>query len=110
MNPKIAAHEWLAGMYRDGYFPDRQVDKVKSVLLQLCSDIEEQKPQTEAELLALTHAATERINELQEDFEDDGSEIETVAREVIAEDFRYVAEAYGFGEVDVEDLIATREW
>ncbi|GEM_PF-5334265 len=48
MNPDIESHEWLAGMYRDGYFPDRQVDKVKTVLLQLCGDIETQKPQTDA--------------------------------------------------------------
>ncbi len=38
------------------------------------------------------------------------SEIETVAREVIAADFRYIAQAYGFGHVDSEDLIATRNW
>lgn len=110
MNPSVAAHEWLAGMYQDGYFPDWQVDKVKAILLQLCSDIETQKPQNDAALLELTHAATERINELQDDFEEDDSEIETVAREVIATDFKYIAHAYGFGQIDIGDLIAPRDW
>lgn len=33
-----------------------------------------------------------------------------MAREEIAEDFAYVARAYGFADADVEELIATREW
>ncbi|WUT26394.1 DUF5713 family protein [Streptomyces sp. NBC_00691] len=39
-----------------------------------------------------------------------GSEIETVAREAIAEDFWRVASAYGFADADAEELIATRDW
>jgi uncharacterized protein DUF5713 len=109
-NPKVAAHDWLAGMYRDGYFPNRQVDKVRTVLLKLCGEIEAQQPQDDSALLRLTHAATERINDLQEDFEEHDSEIETVAREVIAADFKFIADAYGFGYLDVEELIASRDW
>jgi hypothetical protein len=44
------------------------------------------------------------------EFEDAGSEIETVARECIGDDFDFIARAYGFGDVDTEELIATRDW
>ncbi|WP_176737169.1 DUF5713 family protein [Micromonospora citrea] len=39
-----------------------------------------------------------------------GSEIETVAREAIGDDFWFVATSYGFPDADVERLIANREW
>ncbi len=44
----------------------------------------------------VTGAATEEFNRLEAEFEAAGSEIETVAREEIAEDFAFVASAYGF--------------
>jgi Family of unknown function (DUF5713) len=57
-----------------------------------------------------TETATEEFNALESEFEAAGSEIETVARELIAEDFWFVASAYGFAEADVEELIAARDW
>ncbi|WP_405656956.1 DUF5713 family protein [Streptomyces sp. RK9] len=35
---------------------------------------------------------------------------QTAAREVLAEDLWLVASAYGFGDADVEQLTATRNW
>ncbi|MFB4282344.1 MULTISPECIES: DUF5713 family protein [unclassified Nonomuraea] len=103
-------HAFLRGMYADGYFPDHVVDKGKAILLRLCERIEAERPADLAALYALTAVATEEFNALDEDFVAAGSEIETVAREVIAEDFWFVASAYGFGEADVETLIADRDW
>lgn len=54
--------------------------------------------------------ATEQFNALQAEFEAAGSEIETVAREVIAGDFQFIALAYGFADADVEELTAERDW
>ena len=71
--------------------------------------IETEKPKDVPALLKLTHAATERFNDLQDDFLENDSEMETVAREVIGEDFDRIVKAYGF-EVDLEDVIAPREW
>lgn len=62
------------------------------------------------ELYALTHAATEEINDLEEAFAEEGSEIETGARESICNDFAVIAKAYGFVNADIEKLVATREW
>ncbi|MEV4216652.1 DUF5713 family protein [Nonomuraea sp. NPDC049725] len=109
-NQQIASHAFLKGMYQDGYYPDHVVDKGRGILLRLCERIEADGPSDLAALYALTHAATEEFNELEAEFEAAGSEIETVAREVIAEDFWFVATAYGFVDADVEELIATRDW
>ena len=109
-NEQITGYGFLREMYDDPYFPDEVVDKGKAVLLRLCERIEAERPGDLAALYALTHAATEEFNALEEDFEEAGSEIETAAREQIAEDFGFIASAYGFTDAEVEDLIAPRDW
>lgn len=109
-NSKIAEYEFLEGMYRDGYFPDFLVDKGKAILMGLCDQIETQSPADLDALYQLTHAATDRFNDLEEEFEENDSEIETAARDCIATDFEFIAKAYGFEDADVEELIATRDW
>jgi hypothetical protein len=106
---QMKAYSFLAEMYRDTYFPNNVVDMGKDVLVKLCLDIEKQEPKTLDELYKLTHATTEKFNDLEEVFYENESEIETAARECIAEDFFKIAIAYGF-DADVEELIATREW
>jgi hypothetical protein len=109
-NEQVSAHPFLRGLYEDDYFPDHVVDRGRAILLALCERIERERPAGLDALYVLTHAATEEFNDLEAEFEAADSEIETVAREEIAEDFAYVAQAYGFADADVEELIATREW
>ena len=72
--------------------------------------IEADRPAGLAALYALSGTATEEFNALDAEFAAAGSGIETVAREVIADDFRFIAVAYGFPDADVETLIARRDW
>lgn len=109
-NQQVSGHTFLRQMYADSYFPDHVVDRGSVILLRLCERIEAEQPSDLKSLYALTQAATEEFNRLEAEFEAAGSEIETVAREVIAEDFWFVASAYGFTDADVEELIATRDW
>ncbi|ANS69542.1 hypothetical protein SLINC_7318 [Streptomyces lincolnensis] len=109
-NQQVSAYPFLKALYRDAYYPDHVVDRGRDVLLRLCARIETDRPADLAALYALTHTATEEFNDLQTAFEEADSEIETVAREAIAEDFWFVARAYGFADVDHEELIATRDW
>ncbi|OIJ88295.1 DUF5713 family protein [Streptomyces colonosanans] len=109
-NQQIAGRAFLRQLYADSYFPDHVVDKGRVILLRLCERIEAEQPSDLAALYALTQASTEEFNRLEAEFEAAGSEIETVAREEIAEDFWFVASAYGFTDADVEKLIATRDW
>jgi hypothetical protein len=85
------------------------VDKGKAILLDLCFQIEEQQPKNLKALYKLTHAATDKFNDLQEAFEEQDSEIETAARESIGMDFYFISQSYGF-DADIEELIATRDW
>ncbi|MFI5572242.1 DUF5713 family protein [Streptomyces sp. NPDC051740] len=109
-NEQVTAHPFLHALYRDAYYPDHVVDRGRAVLLALCERVEKDRPAGLTALYALTHAATEEFNDLQAAFEEAGSEIETVAREEIAGEFRFVARAYGFADADAEELIAPRDW
>ncbi|WP_375433746.1 DUF5713 family protein [uncultured Hymenobacter sp.] len=108
-NESIKSYSFLKEMYKDSYFPNKLVDKGKAILVGLCFKVEQGQPKSLDELYELTHAATDKFNDLQEVFEEADSEIETGARECIAENFYFVAKAYGF-DADREELIATREW
>lgn len=108
-NHKIRTYPFLKEMYEDDYFPDFLVDKGKAILIELCIQIEHQEPKDLEDLYELTHAATDRFNELQQEFDENDSEIETAARECIGADFDFIAKSYGF-DADVEELIATRDW
>jgi hypothetical protein len=109
-NQQVAGHTFLRGLYADRYFPDHVVDKGQAILLTLCERVEAEQPPDLSALYVLAEAATVSFNALQEEFEAAGSEIETVAREEIAEAFWFVASAYGFPDADVETLIAARDW
>jgi len=108
-NESVRSYSFLKEMYEDSYFPSKLVDKGKAILLGLCFKIEQEQPKSLDELYELTHAATDKFNDLQEEFFEADSEIETAARDCIGQDFDFVAKAYGF-DADGEELIATREW
>lgn len=107
---KMTQHAFVAAMYDDDYFPEKCVDMVKAVLVTLCEDIEEEQPQTLEDLYELTHSATESINDLADVFEENESELETGAREIMCEEFMTIAGAYGFQNADLEELVAPRDW
>lgn len=109
-NTEILSYKFLDCLYSDVFFPDFLVDKCKHILLQLCESIENTGPVNLEELYALTQDATEKINQLQEEIENNGAEIETSVRECIAENFEFIAEAYGFDDADLEEMIENRDW
>lgn len=102
-NPQIQSHAFLQKMYDDDYYPTGLVDECKAIFLNACERIEQEKPQNLDELYAITHEATEQLNQ----FEDD---LETVARECLAETMEFIAQVYGFEDADGEELIAPRYW
>lgn len=109
-NLKVDPSKLLTAMSRDNYFPKHLVDQVREILLNACREIESQQPADLRDLYAITCRATEGINGLEESFEEHDSEIETVARDDIAESFGYIASVYGFPDADLEELVATRNW
>ena len=109
-NEIVGTYAFLEDMYDDDYFPNHLVDQCKEILVELCFEIERTHPKDLDALYVLTHAATDKLNNLQDAFYENDSEIETGARECIAENFEFIAVSYGFEDADVDELIGTRDW
>ena len=101
---------YLKEMAQDAYFPPALVRKGQQILERLDKALGENPPDDVEALLELTHAATEEFNELAEEFLEQDSEIETAARDDIGTSFGLVLDRHGFGDVDIEDVIAPRDW
>ena len=101
-------YELLAAMYRDGYFPNFLVDKIKE-LVQNVIGVLENGERSLTEIQIIFDEMTLAINDLQEEFEKNDSEIETVARESIAETVEYILRWYNI-DLTVEDAIGARDW
>lgn len=110
-NETLRDHVFVVGMLQEGgYYPRGPVEKVQAVLVRLCERIEAERPADVDALYVLTHAATEEVNDLLDEFGEAGSEIDTVARDIIGTEFELIAHAYGFVDADVEELIDPRDW
>jgi len=101
-------YELLSGMYRDGYFPDFLVDKVKAELEGVIAFLETGETDLEA-VQDRFDQMTLAINDLEEEFEENDSELETVARESIGGSVAYILEWFDIP-IDVEDAIRERDW
>ena len=79
----ISNYKLLDEMYQDNYYPTFLVDKVKDELQKVIALLESGETDTEVVQETLDEAVC-GINDLQEEFDENDSEIETVARECIA--------------------------
>ncbi|ATP42458.1 hypothetical protein CSE16_13985 [Solibacillus sp. R5-41] len=95
-------------MYRDSYFPDFLVDKVKATIEGVAHFLETETYTNETVQLKLDEM-TDEINNLAEVFDEHGSEIETVARESIADTVFLMLKAYQI-DIDIEEAIRNRDW
>ncbi len=101
-------YKLLSDMYEDEYFPDFLVDKVKLLIQDVINFLETGESNLE-KIQNKFDEMTEAINGLQEEFEENDSEIETSARESIGETTEYILKWFDIG-IDTEDAIARREW
>lgn len=98
----------LEQMYNDDYFPNFLVDKVKVEIVKVVKLL--QTGETDlATIQTAFDAMCVTINDLQEEFEENDSEIETNARECIAADVEKILDFFNI-EIDVEDALAERDW
>jgi hypothetical protein len=103
-----ADYKLLEDMYDDGYFPDFLVDKVKDQVQVVIHFLEAGERDLE-KIQDKFDEMTEAINDLQQEFEEHDSEIETVARDSIGETVEYILQWFDVG-IDVEDAIGQRDW
>ena len=95
-------------MYEAEYFPNSEVDKVKAAIQKVVTflekgDASKKKIQKKLDDMTLT------INELQDDFADNDSEIETGARESIAETVERALAHFNV-DIDIEEALRARDW
>lgn len=103
-----ANFEFLPEMYADEYFPNFLVDKVKEAISDAVSFIENGNHSKE-EIQGAFDTMTIAINQLQEEFEDNDSEIETGARESIGETVDRIIKFFDI-DIDIEEAIRERDW
>lgn len=101
-------YKLLEDMYQDEYFPDFLVDKIKVLVQDVITFLETGERDLE-KVQEKFDDMTLAINDLQEEFEDNGSEIETGARESIGETVDYILQWFDI-DMDVEDAIGERDW
>ena len=101
-------YKLLDEMYQDEYYPNFLVDKIKDQLQKVIDLLESGETGTEAVQETLDEAVRS-INDLQEEFDENDSELETVARECIAATVAYILEWFGIP-IDTEEAIRERDW
>lgn len=101
-------YKLLDDMYKDEYFPDFLVDKVKAEIEKVINILEEGETDTEIIQEKLDEIIC-AINELQYEFDENNSEIETVARDCIGETVGYILEWFNIP-IDIEEAIRERDW
>lgn len=101
-------YKLLDEMYQDEFFPDFLVDKVKEEIQKVINLLETGETDTEMIQEKMDEAVC-AINDLQEEFEENDSEIETAARDCIGETVGYVLEWFSIP-IDVEEAIRERDW
>ena len=101
-------YKLLDEMYQDDYYPAFLVDKVKDELQKVINLLEGGETNTEVVQEMLDEAVC-GINDLQAEFDENESEIETVARKCIASTVAYILAWFGIP-IDTEEAIRERDW
>lgn len=98
----------LREMYQDDYYPNILVDKIKAELQMVITLLETGVTDIEV-IQERLDKATCAINDLQEEFEENDSELETVARESIGD---AVCDILNWFEIpiEIEDALRERDW
>ena len=99
---------FLPEMYQDEYFPNEQVDKVKAAIQKVVAYLEKGGFTTEKVQQKLD-GMTARINDLQDDFSDHDSELETGARESIADTVARILAHFNV-DIAIEEALRERDW
>ena len=101
-------YKLLDEMYQDDYYPAFLVDKVKDEIQKVIDLLESGETDTEVVQEKLDEAVL-AINDLQEEFDENESEIETVARDCVGVTIDYILKWFDIP-IDMEEAIRERDW
>lgn len=99
---------YLLDMYKDSYYPSFLVDKIQLNIRKVVHFLEEGSHSLEAVQEKLDEM-TFAINELQDEFYQHNSEIETVARDSIAITVEEILQYFEI-DIDIEEALTERDW
>lgn len=99
----------LLPMFDDEYYPDILVAEVKQLILRFGKQIAS-GALTEDEVYHVAHNVIDQINEMKPQFDDLESSLDDTAADYIAEAMMMLAQEYGYLDLEIENLIANREW
>ena len=108
MNKFDKNYTFLKEMYEDDYYPVFLVDKVRDELQKVIDLLETGETNTDVIQEKLDEVVC-AINDLQEEFDENDSEIETVARDCIGVTVIYILEWFGIP-IDIEEALRERDW
>ncbi len=98
----------IKDMVNDDYYPQFLVEKIKALIIPVIDLLE--NGETNVNIIQeKLDEMTLAINDLQEDFDENDSEIETVARDSIAVTIGYIMEWFGI-DIDTETALRERDW
>lgn len=98
----------LEDMVNDEYYPEFLVEKVKGVIISVIKFLE--SGETDLDIIQdKLNEMTLEINDLQEEFDENDSEIETIARDSIAVTIEYILDWFDIN-IDIETAIQERDW
>jgi hypothetical protein len=98
----------LEDMVNDDYYPKFLVEKIKVLILSIISLLE--NGETDKDIIQnRLDEMTVAINDLQEEFDENDSEIETIARDSIAVTIGHIMEWFNIA-IDMETALRERDW
>ena len=100
--------KYLPDMYADQYYPGFLVDKAKEAIAEAVVFIGEAE-RTIEQIQEAFDKMTIKINDLEGEFDENDSELETVARESIAETVERIIQYFEL-DISTEEAIREREW
>ena len=98
----------LEEIFEDDYYPKFLVEKVEKLIRNVIEFLETGENDVEIVQKKLDEM-TIGINDLEDEFYENESEIETVARDSIGVTVEYVLKWFGI-DIDIEEAIREREW
>ena len=99
----------LLPMFDDEYYPDILVAEVRQHIEQFAKRLAK-KNCSDKEVYLLAGQLVVEINEMKPQFEDLDSSLDDTAADYIAEAMMMVVQDQGYMDIEMEELVATREW
>ena len=98
----------LLPMFDDEYYPDILVAEIKQLIEKFSKSIE--KNVSESDIYRIADELISQINEMKPQFEDLDSSLDDTAADYIAEAMMMVVQEHGYMDIEMEELVANREW